>query len=591
MPNTLGNKEKNCQELPIEIPIIPPKVDLSDLTGFDGMRLIDEKETARIKILLKNNGYFTKRHVLLSHSTLNTPISKWSYLRLKNKIFSFYHGSIHGKELGKGSFGKVILAQDHETGKWFAAKKEMKLIKSQEINILKRLGRLSCDTIPENINNLINSEKEKTSEQNNTFSKHLTIMEYYAGVSLTKFIKTNTLTLDQLLTIFQNMAIEVQNILSRGILHRDIKPDNFIIDPVTLKVTLIDFNLSILAQKEQRIYNFKSPHFAGTEGFTGIIKDQNNNYIFSEKSEGFALVSSFLYLLNKQKNLSPCVSLFAKTPLEKALSLEDKTPLVILKDTKNLIIPEDVLEARSLFIEEILDSIKTAKENIPPSSELAINYAYIHVKDYAKIIQDKKLLEELAQKKEVFLTGKISDKKELREKQINYCSKVLHALVNAGVKIQNKIYPSPTDLMIKAKQAISDDKLLKEKPINLSTIKEIRTLISSEIKRLRPKLYSAENTNKRKIFNDAKKRKILKERHLQLRQFFCKSRPFRGVTIKPLLVELKELRDQMKPTCTFFKSWRTSTSYDTLQKLISHLENKYKINVARQVPTRFIKIR
>ena len=147
--------------------------------------------------------------------------------------------------------------------------------------------------------------------------------------------------------------------------------------------------------------------------------------------------------------------MFAETSLGKALELENTKPFIALSKSEPNIIPQEVIEARSCFLDDISHAIEKAKENIPPPLELkAPEYAHIHIKDFVNIIQDQKLIKELAKKKEVFLIGNLSDKKDLQEKQINYCSKALHALVNAGIKIQNKIYATKQDLPVASERII-----------------------------------------------------------------------------------------------------------------------------------------
>ncbi|KTD61405.1 protein kinase domain-containing protein [Legionella spiritensis] len=75
-------------------------------------------------------------------------------------------------------------------------------------------------------------------------------------------ITLNTL---QMLKISLAIIEAVNNIHQRGILHLDIKPENIMVDPTTLKVTIIDFGLSVPISKK-RVKNPRgTPEFISPE--------------------------------------------------------------------------------------------------------------------------------------------------------------------------------------------------------------------------------------------------------------------------------------------------------------------------------------
>ncbi|MBW4604542.1 MAG: AAA family ATPase [Calothrix sp. FI2-JRJ7] len=82
------------------------------------------------------------------------------------------------------------------------------------------------------------------------------VMEDFGGVSLRDYIRTNTLSLWQLVAV----AIQVTNILDgltlARVIHKDIKPANILIHPYSLQIKLIDFSIaSLLARETQEIYS------------------------------------------------------------------------------------------------------------------------------------------------------------------------------------------------------------------------------------------------------------------------------------------------------------------------------------------------
>lgn len=72
------------------------------------------------------------------------------------------------------------------------------------------------------------------------------IMEKKAGTSLDKIIEQYDLSYDEK----KNIAIQLIKILmyihSKNILYLDLKPDNILLDQETMKISLIDFNLSMI---------------------------------------------------------------------------------------------------------------------------------------------------------------------------------------------------------------------------------------------------------------------------------------------------------------------------------------------------------
>ena len=84
----------------------------------------------------------------------------------------------------------------------------------------------------------------KLSEATVNPSLPLLVMEDFGGISLSAYIRTTTIELRQFLVI----AIKVADILSRlhakGIMHKNISPDNIIINPSTGEIRLIDFGIS-----------------------------------------------------------------------------------------------------------------------------------------------------------------------------------------------------------------------------------------------------------------------------------------------------------------------------------------------------------
>ncbi|MEG4625014.1 AAA family ATPase [Microcoleus sp. w1-18aA5] len=98
-------------------------------------------------------------------------------------------------------------------------------------------------------------------------NRFVLVMEDFGGVSLRTYSETNkTLAGKEAQSTFLNIgeflkiAIEIVNILhelhSRQIIHKDIKPENILINPVSKQIKIIDFSISsLLVRENQEIQN------------------------------------------------------------------------------------------------------------------------------------------------------------------------------------------------------------------------------------------------------------------------------------------------------------------------------------------------
>lgn len=141
-------------------------------------------------------------------------------------------------KLGSGSFGEVYKAQNRETKKTYAVKIEPKTTKSrlaEEYKIYKKLEKNGVANGIPKIFDFFETSKDK-----------FLIMQYL-GKDLDELQKNNKGKFD-LGTIFK-LGVDIiellQNIHSAGFVHRDIKPNNFLIDHSNpSELYIMDFGLS-----------------------------------------------------------------------------------------------------------------------------------------------------------------------------------------------------------------------------------------------------------------------------------------------------------------------------------------------------------
>ena len=71
------------------------------------------------------------------------------------------------------------------------------------------------------------------------------IMEYLKGQTLEDMVKSKgPLDVDSALPIFEQICMGMQHAHSHGVLHRDVKPSNIMVDPESMHVTIVDFGVA-----------------------------------------------------------------------------------------------------------------------------------------------------------------------------------------------------------------------------------------------------------------------------------------------------------------------------------------------------------
>ena len=89
------------------------------------------------------------------------------------------------------------------------------------------------------------------------------VMEDIKGVSLREYmLGGNIASLEDVLSIAVQITDTLESIHQNRVIHKDIKPDNILINPQTKEIKLIDFSIASLLPKETQ--EIKNPN--GLEG-------------------------------------------------------------------------------------------------------------------------------------------------------------------------------------------------------------------------------------------------------------------------------------------------------------------------------------
>lgn len=140
--------------------------------------------------------------------------------------------------LGKGSYGMVYRAYDNKLDKTIVMKKIVKN-QTREKTILNEVGILSH--LKELCQDHILCYVDFMEDDDNFY-----IFTEYLGeyITLTDFIEKHKMKADDYVTLIENLKDGLIEIHKLGVSHRDIKPDNIMINPNNLKIKYIDFGLS-----------------------------------------------------------------------------------------------------------------------------------------------------------------------------------------------------------------------------------------------------------------------------------------------------------------------------------------------------------
>lgn len=139
------------------------------------------------------------------------------------------------KLLGRGGVGRVFLAQSQKNQCYYAIKETYCRDNDSNARFRREYNFLSAIDHP----NIVRAHDFFT-----LGDKHFMVMEYVEGVSLSDFIKSNPkLPTKDLLAIAVQIARAVEVVNATGIVHRDIKPDNIMIDSKKCLVKILDLGM------------------------------------------------------------------------------------------------------------------------------------------------------------------------------------------------------------------------------------------------------------------------------------------------------------------------------------------------------------
>lgn len=209
-------------------------------------------------------------------ASMNATIDdKLQLLNLTQKILPYENGLI----IGSGAFGVVYKAKSKDSGNVVAIKKVLqdKRFKNRELEIMKELNHPNIVQLKNHF--LLYGDTPET--------LYLNYVMDYVPDTLSRIIRHHYVTMKDMSMLYVKvisfqMIKALAYIHSLGICHRDIKPQNFLIDPSTNEVKLCDFGSAkkIIANQANIAY-ICSRYYRAPELIFGATEYTNHIDIWS----------------------------------------------------------------------------------------------------------------------------------------------------------------------------------------------------------------------------------------------------------------------------------------------------------------------
>lgn len=282
--------------------------------------------------------------------------------------------------IGHGTFGVVYRAKEEKTGEIFAIKRvfQDKKYKNRELEILKELNHPNVI----NLKHYFYTKTEKEGKEPEIFLN--CVMDYFPQ-TLSRILSVNFQSRKQLdpfiakLYAYQ-MMLSLKYLHSKGIAHRDIKPQNILVEPKTNKIKVCDFGSAkklIQGQKSisyicSRFYRAPELIFGATD-YTNQIDVWSMGCVISELVLGRpmfpgATASDQLVEIIRILGTPTKDDICSMNPHFKDHKFPDVKPIPFEKLFKNRIIPEHFLD--------LLSKLLVYNPQIRLTPEKALEHAY-----------------------------------------------------------------------------------------------------------------------------------------------------------------------------------------------------------------------
>ncbi|OAI45321.1 hypothetical protein AYO44_02650 [Planctomycetaceae bacterium SCGC AG-212-F19] len=214
---------------------------------------------------------------------------------LQGKYLGFVLGNYRILDLlGSGGMSAVYLCEDFKAGKRLALKVLPRSL-ARDPTILRRFYREARASFTLDHPNIVRGYE--VGQENN---QHFFVMEYVEGQSLQEIVhKTGPLPVDRAVEYVRQAAVGLQHAYEAGLVHRDIKPGNLLIDR-TGTIKILDMGLSRFYNDEDSVL---TKDVLGTLDYLAPEQAEDSHTV-DTRADIYALGGTFYYILTAQSPLS-----------------------------------------------------------------------------------------------------------------------------------------------------------------------------------------------------------------------------------------------------------------------------------------------
>jgi len=258
----------------------------------------------------------------------------------------------------KGGMGQVLFVEDNVAE--FSGKLALKYCRENNEECIARFSRevRLLESFSEN------SKVVKTLYSNTVNDPPYFVMKYYPRGDLTNIIDEISADRSKQESIFNKMINCISELHSNGIYHRDIKPQNFLLDGDDVIVS--DFGLGMEPESSSRFTN--SSMFWGTQGYLPPEFLNGGFKHADETGDIFMLGKSFYFLLTKQDPtylMDNGVHSALSCVIERACALDKTKRYQSLSELKQALqLAFDVILNRGGKIGEVSQLISTIEDRL-----------------------------------------------------------------------------------------------------------------------------------------------------------------------------------------------------------------------------------
>lgn len=398
----------------ISLPPLPPQVDPAHLVRVNqegrGM-LLETAETTQIKTILANaqNGRYGKQSDL---PALGLP-RRYTIIKIGQDFFALYLGFRKAHGVAKGMQSRVKLVQHLDTGEWIPIK-----IQRAVRDAFPRMDNAAdekefaskCSELDELADNeydlltLLHMARGKfTRETSQGHYDYAILMNYVQGVPLNQYCNDARLSTVEWLQVVINCINAVKNLHEQyRILHRDIKSENFMIQPATGNVQLLDYSISrrMPAASDQLVSLKKNgePEVVGT-GDKIAYECYEGKYTI--KTEVFALGRTIHEILfgNAHPSLFAPASRIADEKIRKAIAYFVRDRLVAVNENYRGMVSDALGFFESLQKEALTNA-------------MLVPIGLLHVADYLALTeaQRKTMIDAMQKVRKVILVDSVHNR-------------------------------------------------------------------------------------------------------------------------------------------------------------------------------------